>query len=157
MPTGDLHLWTDLNYLLRLLVAALLTGILGWEREDRGKAAGLRTHMMVGVSAALFVSVGEFMIARYRDEGELMRLDMIGILGAVVSGISFLGAGTIFVSKGDNSVQGLTTAASLLATAAVGVTAGLERYVLAVGATLLLLIILRVLLWLGNRSTPEES
>lgn len=157
MTTGELGWWADLNYLLRIFVAAVLTGLLGWEREDRGKAAGLRTHMLVGVSAALFISVGELMIARYRDEGALMRLDMIGILGAVVSGISFLGAGTIFVSKGNPSVQGLTTAASLLATAGVGVTAGMERYVLATGATILLLIILRVLHWFESRNTPEEA
>jgi putative Mg2+ transporter-C (MgtC) family protein len=147
MPNTQLSFEADFLLLLRLLVAALLCGLLGWERETRGKPAGLRTHMLVGVSAALFVSLGELMIVRYREEGMLMRLNMIDILGAVVSGVSFLGAGMIFVSRGKD-VQGLTTAASILATSAVGVTAGLEHYVLAAGVTILLLFILRVVGWL---------
>jgi putative Mg2+ transporter-C (MgtC) family protein len=147
VPDTHLTFEADLLLLLRLVVAAVLSALLGWERETRGKPAGLRTHMLVGVSAALFVSLGELMIVRYREEGMYIRLNMIDILGAVVSGVSFLGAGMIFVSRNHN-VQGLTTAASILATSAVGVTAGLEHYVLAAGATLLLFIILRVLSWL---------
>jgi putative Mg2+ transporter-C (MgtC) family protein len=157
MPNTQLSFEADFLLLLRLLVAALLCGLLGWERETRGKPAGLRTHMLVGVSAALFVSLGELMIVRYREEGMLMRLNMIDILGAVVSGVSFLGAGMIFVSR-DKDVQGLTTAASILATAGIGVTAGLEHYVLAVGATILLLFILRVIGWIElPRTNAKDS
>jgi putative Mg2+ transporter-C (MgtC) family protein len=158
MPDTHLSFEADLLLLLRLLVAALLSALLGWERETRGKPAGLRTHMLVGVSAALFVSLGELMIVRYREEGMLLRLNMIDILGAVVSGVSFLGAGMIFVSR-SKEVQGLTTAASILATSAIGVTAGLEHYVLALGATLLLFIILRVLVWLErpSKETSDQS
>lgn len=157
MPDTHLSFEADLFLLLRLLVAALLSAILGWERETRGKPAGLRTHMLVGVSAALFVSLGELMIVRYREEGMHLRLNMIDILSAVVSGISFLGAGMIFVAK-NKDVQGLTTAASILATAGVGVTAGLEHYILALGTTILLFIILRVVNWLEPpKDSTEES
>jgi putative Mg2+ transporter-C (MgtC) family protein len=158
MPDTHLTFEADLLLLLRLLLAALLSALLGWERETRGKPAGLRTHMLVGVSAALFVSLGELMIVRYENEGMLIRLNMIDILGAVVSGVSFLGAGMIFVARG-NDVQGLTTAAALLATAGIGVTAGLEHYVLAVGATVLLLFILRIVSWLEvpKKDTFEEK
>lgn len=145
---------TDLWLLLRVLIAAALAGLLGWERELSRKPAGLRTHMLVGVSAALFVMLGELMLVRYADETTTsLRMDMIGILGAVVSGISFLGAGITFVSRG-NHVQGLTTAASILATAAVGVAVGLEHYALAAGTTIILLFILRLG---GLPSTPKNK
>jgi putative Mg2+ transporter-C (MgtC) family protein len=151
LPDSILTLEADLWLLLRVLIAAALSALIGWERETRGKAAGFRTHMLVGISAALFVMLGELMLVRYHDEaGTALRLDMIGILGAVVSGISFLGAGMIFVSR-KNQVTGLTTAASILATAAVGVTVGLEHYLLAVGTTLILFLILRM----GGRLEPK--
>jgi putative Mg2+ transporter-C (MgtC) family protein len=144
LPDTILTLEADLWLLLRVVIAAALSALLGWEREASGKAAGLRTHILVGMSAALFVMLGELMLVRYRDEaGTALRLNMIDVLGAVVAGISFLGAGMIFVSR-HNQVQGLTTAASILATAAVSIAVGLEHYVLAVGTTILLLFVLRV-------------
>lgn len=138
----DPLLTQDLQLLFRLLVALVLAGILGWERESKGKAAGLRTHMLVGVSAAMFVLLGEVMMSRYAGDTAGVQVDSTRVLSAVATGISFLGAGTIFVSR-DHTVQGLTTAASLLATAAVGIAVGMEHYVLAVGTTLLLFIVLR--------------
>lgn len=160
LPDTVLTLEADLWLLLRVLIAAGLSALLGWEREISGKPAGLRTHMLVGVSAALFVMLGELMLVRYVDEAETgltgLRLDMIGILGAVVSGISFLGAGITFVSRG-NHVQGLTTAASILATAAVGVAVGLEHYLLAAGTTVILLFILRLGGWLETPKHREEK
>lgn len=128
--------------MLRTCIAALLAGVLGWEREATGKSAGLRTHMLVGVSAALFVVLGGVLVERFDAHPAPLRLDPIHTLSAVATGVSFLGAGTIFVSRG--GVQGLTTAASILATAAVGAAVGLERYVLAAGVTLLVLMILRL-------------
>lgn len=147
----------DLSLLLRLLVAAGLTGLIGWEREAQGKAAGFRTHMLVGVSAALFMILGEVMLQRYPAADGSSRLDVSRVLEAVVAGVSFLGAGTIFVSRGQG-VRGLTTAASLLAAAGVGVAVGLERYLLAVGTTLLLLLILEVLGWFeGARAGAGDA
>lgn len=154
LPDTILTLEADLWLLLKVVIAMSLAALLGWEREISGKAAGLRTHILVGMSAALFVMLGELMLVRYRDEADTtLRLDMIGILGAVVSGISFLGAGITFVSRGLH-VQGLTTAASILATAAVGVAVGLEHYLLAGGTTLLLFFILRLGGWLERRKKP---
>jgi putative Mg2+ transporter-C (MgtC) family protein len=154
LPDTMLALEADLWLLLRVLIAALLSGLLGWEREISQKPAGLRTHILVGIASALFVMLGELMLVRYRDDGgQSLRLDMIGILGTVVSGISFLGAGITFVSRGKH-VQGLTTAASILATAAVGVAVGLEHYVLATGTTLIILFVLKLGKWL---ETPKET
>ena len=150
------NIYHQLGLLSRLLVALILAGALGWERESRGKAAGLRTHMLVGMSAALFVILGEEMVNDFANVNAPLRLDPIVVLSAVASGISFLGAGSIFVSR-DSTVKGLTTAASILATSAVGIAAGLERYVLAVGSTLLLLIVLSLLGRLEPRDKGEEE
>lgn len=154
LPDSILALEADLWLLLRVVIAAVLSALLGWEREVSGKAAGLRTHILVGMSAALFVMLGELMLVRYQDDAATsLRLDMIGILSAVVSGVSFLGAGITFVSRGKH-VQGLTTAASILATAAVGVAVGLEHYLLAGGTVLIILFILRLGAWL---ETPKNK
>lgn len=128
--------------MVRALVAIGLSGILGWERESAGKSAGVRTHMLVGLGAALFVILGELFVARFASSQESMRFDPIRIVEAVVTGISFLGAGTIFVSRGDERVKGLTTAASILVTAAVGMMVGLRFYLLATGITLLVFTVL---------------
>jgi putative Mg2+ transporter-C (MgtC) family protein len=135
---------SDLELIFRLMVAAVLAVPLGLEREASGKAAGLRTHMLVCISGALFVILGEVMVTRYRGDTTI-RLDPLVTLGAVASGISFLGAGTIFVSRSGGGVQGLTTAASILATSAVGVAIGLKHFVLAAGSVAILFVILKVL------------
>lgn len=136
---------TDLLIFIRILVITVLAGFLGWEREAAGKAAGLRTHILVGISAVLFVVLGEFMILKYQNFSQLVRFDLAGLVGAVVTGISFLGAGMIVFRKGENSVKGLTTAAGVLTTAAIGMLVGLERYVLAIGTTLIVFVVLRFL------------
>lgn len=129
----------ELNLMEGLVVAFVLSGLIGWERERHGHNAGLRTHILVGVSAALFIVLSETLITTFARQDDQVRFDIIGVLGAVVSGVSFLGAGAIFSSKRGESTKGLTTAAGLLATAAVGVACGLHLYVLATGATLLFL------------------
>jgi putative Mg2+ transporter-C (MgtC) family protein len=157
LPDSILAFGADLWLLLRVVIAAVFSALLGWEREISQKPAGLRTHILVGISSALFVMLGELMLVRYRDEaGTSLRLDMIGILSAVVSGISFLGAGITFVSRGKH-VQGLTTAASILATAAVGVAVGLEHYLLAGGTTLIILFVLRLGSWLETPNKGKEG
>ena len=133
----------DLYIFLKILVIIVLAGSIGWERESAGKAAGLRTHILVGVSSMLFVVIGEIFIQRFSEVGEQMRFDPVRIVEAVVTGISFLGAGMIF-ARGKDNVSGLTTAASILATAAIGMIVGLERYVLAVGATIIVFIVLHL-------------
>jgi putative Mg2+ transporter-C (MgtC) family protein len=136
------NLNADLEMLLRLVVAMVLCGLIGFEREARGKSAGLRTHMLVGFSSAMFVILGEIVMARESTFGyAALKLDPIAIIGATISGISFLGAGTIFMSASGRK-HGLTTAASILGSASVGMACGLVRYVLAIGSTVLLIIIL---------------
>jgi putative Mg2+ transporter-C (MgtC) family protein len=134
---------SDLNILLRVLVIAILAGVLGWERESAGKPAGLRTHILVGIAAVLFVAVGEFMLVGFQNYGSALRFDAANLVGAVVTGISFLGAGMIFLSRGSGNVKGLTTAAGILTTAAIGMLVGLERYFVAVGSTVIVFVVLR--------------
>lgn len=136
-----------LELLLRLLVAAVLTGLLGWERERAGKSAGLRTYMMVGVGAALFCIVGH-LLQQSTGQG---RADPVRLVQAIAIGVGFLGAGTIFVARKEGEVHGLTTAAGIWVAAAVGMAAGLQFYGLAIGATLLVLLILRLLNRLEQR------
>ena len=142
----------ELLILLRLVIAAVLSGLIGYERESSGKQAGLRTHMLVAVGAALFVSftslftIEALPLAPPGPPGNLrVQIEPLATVQAIVTGISFLGAGTIFVSGRRGRVKGLTTAASIWVTAAVGIAVGLERYVLAAGSTLLILVILQVL------------
>ena len=136
-----------LDFILRLFVAALLGGIIGLEREYREKAAGLRTHFLVALGSALFM-----IVSAYGFDGALtnsqMRLDVSRIAAQVVSGIGFIGAGTMIFQK--NSVHGLTTAACVWVTAAIGLTCGAGMYLLAVSATLLVLIGLEAFNYLLN-------
>ncbi len=133
----------DLEIFLRILVIAVLAGILGWERESVGKAAGVRTHILVGIACVLFIVIGEYMAISFGAYGPHMRFDVANLLGAIVTGISFLGAGMIFARRGDKDVRGLTTAAGILTTAAIGILVGLQKYVLAVGCTLIVFFVLR--------------
>jgi putative Mg2+ transporter-C (MgtC) family protein len=133
----------ELALLVRLVVAGALSAMLGWERESAHKSAGLRTHMLVGIASALFTVLAELAVREYPGEPGGLRADPIRVIQAVAIGVGFLGSGVIFVSKSGESVLGLTTAGSIWATAAIGIAAGLGYYILAVGATLLLLVVLR--------------
>ena len=129
---------------IRVLVALILGGVLGYQREQTSKAAGLRTHMLVGMGSALFVSLAELVFYEFQYAGDALQFDPLRILEAVVAAVGFLGAGTIFVSRDQDHVKGLTTAASIWATAGVGIAVGLERFALAIGTTVLILVVLRV-------------
>ena len=133
----------ELALLVRLLVAGALAAVLGWEREQAHKSAGLRTHMLVGIASALYTVLAELAVAQHEGDPGGFRADPIRVVQAVAIGIGFLGSGVIFVSKSGESVLGLTTAGSIWATAAIGIATGLGYYVLAVGATVLLLLVLR--------------
>jgi putative Mg2+ transporter-C (MgtC) family protein len=119
--------------MLRLLVAALLGGLLGLQRERHGKDAGVRTHMLVALGAALFVLVPQ--------QAGLEADDLSRVIQGVVAGVGFLCAGTILKS-GDDQVRGLTTAAGIWLTAAIGIAAGLGREMTAALSTVLALAIL---------------
>lgn len=135
---------TQLEILGILAVALLLGGAIGLERELARKPAGLRTHMLVTGAAALFVALGTVIIEDYTRavSDSLLRADPVRIMQAVVTGVSFLGAGTIMRDRSQGHIEGLTTAASLLIASAVGSTVGARQFVLAGGATVLILITL---------------
>lgn len=136
-----------LDLLFRLLLAAVLGGAIGLEREVRGKAAGFRTNLLICVGATLLMelSIG---VSALVDPAQT-NADPARIAAQIVSGIGFLGAGTIIQSRG--SVVGLTTAATLWVVAAIGMAVGARAYVEAVGTTILVFIALIAL------SRVEES
>lgn len=133
---------------LRLSVALLLGAAVGWDRERRDADAGLRTHMLVSLGAALFVLVP--MHAGMSPE-ELSR-----VLQGLVSGIGFLGAGAVLKDSSEGRIHGLTTAATIWATAAIGMAAGMGREMLAVLATVLVLLVLTLLRRLGRRIRERD-
>jgi putative Mg2+ transporter-C (MgtC) family protein len=133
----------ELLLLVRLLAAGALGSVLGWEREQARKPAGLRTHMLVAIAAALYTVLAE-LVVQEGEGGASRRGDPVRAIQAIAMGIGFLGGGVIFVAHRRDQVHGLTTAASIWATAAVGIAAGLAHYVLAAGATLILVLVLRV-------------
>jgi putative Mg2+ transporter-C (MgtC) family protein len=122
---------------VRLTLAAILGGILGFEREQQGKAAGVRTHMLVALGSALFVFVPQQM--------GVQDADLTRVLQGLVAGIGFLGAGSIIKGEADNQIQGLTTAASVWLTAAIGMAAGLGRESTALVSTILAYVILTLM------------
>lgn len=157
-------MYMELWILLRLVIAMVLSGLIGYERERTGKDAGLRTHMLVAIGSALFVSFNDLFAIESRPlapAGEAgnfrVQIEPLAIVEAIVTGISFLGAGTIFVSGKGNRVKGLTTAACIWVTAAIGIAVGLERYTLAVGGTLLTLFVLRVMNRLEDQPDSDTS
>jgi len=143
----------QLSVLLTTAYAMVLGGLIGWERELKDRPAGFRTHMLVAGAAAMLVGLGDLLAVHFsaEDYRELVRVDPIRLIEAVVAAVGFLGAGAIFRRSGGNSVSGLTTAASLLMVAAIGIAAGLRVHVLALGATLLTLAVLLVLKWVEKR------
>src|SRR5690606_16193144 len=154
---------SQLAVLLSTAYAMLLGGVIGWERELKDRPAGFRTHMLVAGAAALLVGLGDLLAVHFsaEDYWDLVRVDPIRLIEATVAAVGFLGAGAIFRRSGGNSVSGLTTAASLLMVAAIGIAAGLHSYVLALGATLLTLAVLLVLSWaerhLGMRGEDDTG
>ena len=122
---------------VRLLVAVVLGGLLGYQRESVGAAAGLRTHMLVSLGCALFVILP---LQAGMELGDLSR-----VLQGVIAGIGFLGAGAILKLTDENQIVGLTTAASIWLTAAVGIAAGMGREGTAVVSAVFAFVILSLL------------
>jgi putative Mg2+ transporter-C (MgtC) family protein len=123
--------------IVRLLAATILAGIVGYERERTGKSAGLRTHMLVALSSAIFV------IAPL--EAGMRVDDLSRVLQGVATGIGFIGAGAILKVTSEREIQGLTTAAGLWMTAAVGLAAGMGRIGLAAISVAIAWVILAIL------------
>ena len=126
------------EFIIRLLVATALGAVIGLDREYRTKAAGFRTHVLVALGSALFMIISVHGFDDLPKDQMTLRMDPARIAAQVVTGIGFIGAGTIIFQK--NGVKGLTTAAGLWVTAAVGMACGVGMYVLAIVSTLLVLI-----------------
>lgn len=144
----------DINLILRIVSAALLGGIIGLEREYRAKEAGFRTHFLVGLGSSLFMVVSQYGFEHILATQPNVSLDPSRIASQVVSGIGFIGAGTIIFQK--QVIRGLTTAAGLWATAAIGLACGASMYVIAVASTIMVLACLETLNYtmkrFGNRN-----
>ncbi len=148
--------FSQLGILGEVALAMLLGGLIGFERELADKPAGFRTQMLVAGAAALLVGLGDALLARFATS-QLVQSDPIRIVEAIVTGISFLGAGTIFRRSRSEQVEGLTTAASILLSAAVGISVALRQFTLAVGVTVLSLIVLRGLTIIEKRLWPKRK
>lgn len=147
---------TELQMLGKVLAAAFLGGLVGLEREFAERPAGLRTHMLVGAASAFFVMLATHMVSSF-ERPEILNIDPVRVIEAIVVGISFLGAGTIFkyTRGGEQVVEGLTTSASILFVSAIGIAVALNAFVLAIGATLLNIFINWGLMYLLSRATPK--
>ena len=136
----DLHsidIWLQLSVIIDAMLAAVLGSLIGWERDRAGKTAGPRTMALVGSASAAIVAIGAVLDVQAQFG------DPTRALHAIITGIGFLGAGLIFTDKHSTGIQGVTTAATVFSTAAVGVAVGLGFQIVGAGLTLIILIILR--------------
>jgi putative Mg2+ transporter-C (MgtC) family protein len=149
-PSGML---AYLEVIFRLLLAVALAGVLGWDREEKDRPAGLRTYMLVALAASVFTvltfEIYETVVKANPDGNS----DPIRIIEAVTAGVAFLAAGTII--QGRNSVRGLTTGAGMWMAGALGVAVGAGHYLLAVIAAVLAFAILRFVTQMQSKSESK--
>ena len=131
----------ELDVLLKVIVAVCLGGVIGIERELAKKPAGIRTHMFVAGAATLVMSVSTVLINQYNQAFGNVQSDPVRVIEAIIVGISFIGAGTVLKSEKDHNVYYLTTAASILFAAGIGITVALELFALAISLTILVVLI----------------
>ena len=141
---------SQLQVLGEVVLAALLGALIGIDRELADKPAGLRTHMLVAGAAALLLGVSDALVQHFALSTDInliragmIRADPFRVIEAIITGVSFLGAGTIIRRERAEQVEGLTTAASILFSAGVGICVALRQRLLAAGVTILALLILR--------------
>jgi putative Mg2+ transporter-C (MgtC) family protein len=139
---------------IRLVVASGLGAIIGWERGGQSGTAGLRTHILIALAAALFTTLTFEIFHEAMAHGS-EALDPIRAVEAVTAGIAFLGAGAIFQQRG--SVQGLTTGAGMWLAGAVGVSAALGYYIIALAAALLAVIVLAALRRFSHQVVAKDN
>ncbi len=133
----------ELGILLHVVIASVLAGLIGIEREWEDKPAGVRTHMLVGGSVALLVALGEIIVQRFYDIGltQFITTDPTRVIQAIIVGISFIGAGLVLQIEKEHKIKFLTTSATILFASGIGIAVALDQYYLAVGATLFILFI----------------
>lgn len=137
--------------LIRLFAATLLGAAIGYEREKAGKPAGLRTHILVTAGTTVFI-LGCLGVGIKADSDAISR-----VIQGIITGIGFVGAGSIMKRETEKNIQGITTSAGIWMTAAIGVTIGLGGLGLAIIATMLTLVILRVTHWVERRTTKRKG
>ena len=134
------HIWTQAEFLLRIFLAGICGGMIGYERTNRGKGAGIRTHIIVAIAASLMMIISkhgfaDLPIGEFGSRGA----DPARIAAQIVSGVGFLGAGMIFIQK--HAIKGLTTAAGIWATAGIGMAIGSGMYTLGISTAVLVLVV----------------
>ena len=141
LPESWMSVYDILEFVLRIIVALLLGGIIGVERTHRQKEAGIRTHCMVALASALFMIVSKYAFLDVVEIGAVggKGVDPSRIASQIVNGISFLGAGVIF-KQGKSTIKGLTTAAGMWATAAVGMAVGAGLYIVGISVTAVMML-----------------
>lgn len=149
----------ELEIFLRLLLAAGLGGLIGLDRELKDRPAGLRTHMLTALAAALFTVLTFEMYFYIRQHEPDARADPLRIIEAVTAGVAFLAAGSIIFSRG--KIQGLTTGAGMWLAGAIGMACGSGFYIVAVTAAAIAIVILSLFKWFEKRvlevnETPGE-
>lgn len=123
--------------------AMVLGGVIGFERELKNRPAGFRTHTLVAGASSLLIGMGQLALLDPRLRMPfLVNMDPMRLVEAVIAGVSFIGAGTIFASRGGQNVAGITTAASLLMVSVIGACTGLRYHALALASTVLTLLVL---------------
>jgi putative Mg2+ transporter-C (MgtC) family protein len=140
---GETTVIAPLDALLRMLVAVVFGAIVGFDRELRSKPAGLRTHILISLAAALFTLITIELHREITGNGAEQTADPIRIIEAVTAGVAFLAAGAIIQSRGN--VKGLTTGANMWLAGALGVASGAGYYMLATFGALFALVVLTVL------------
>ena len=148
--------FSTLTILVRLGAAVLLGGIIGFEREMKGRPAGLRTNMMVSLAAASFTLLTAEFVMEAKEVGDI-EIDPLRVIEAVIAGVAFLGAGAIIKGSGEEEIKGLTTAAGIWLTAAIGMAAGMGREATAVLSTLIALIILYTVPKIAGRFAHRDN
>lgn len=134
---------SEYEALTRVILAAVLGGVIGIERELQDKGAGLRTISLVALGAGLFTVIGVMLIDMGFTEESNVSIDASRIVAGIIGGVGFLGGALVF--RDESRAHGLTTAAGIWAVTGIGIAAGLGAYVLAVGVTVTVLIILYIL------------
>lgn len=146
-----------LYYIGRILLAGVCGCLIGFERTVRSKGAGIRTHCVVACAAALMMIISKYAFYDVTMDGMLLgadiRLDPSRVASTIVSGVGFLGAGTIFVNK--NKISGLTTAAGIWATSGVGMAMGAGMYVVGIAATIII-VLSQVLLHMNFKFLQDD-
>ena len=131
----------NLEFIFRIFVAGICTALIGYERENRGKGAGIKTHIIVGITSALIMIISKY--AFLDVSNEFIKADASRIASNIIPGIGFIGAGVIFVQR--KKISGLTTAAGILVTSAIGMSLGAGMYFIGIVTTIVVMLIQLIL------------